>query len=132
MDNRILHINGNTDEMLLNAIALAFAQNGVEHCRGFYADPKKGLILSVFEPEPPKAVFPITVAGTFPVPLKPKDVLPIVLAYLTTDDAFAVDLGERERAIDMDGDIVPGWSVHAGGRFGDICRITGCYLWLGK
>ena len=130
MDNRLLNINGSGEELLLKAIEIACLQKGYEQTIDTYKiHPKKGLILLFYSEDKSRKL---------PGPMTAKEILPIVQAYLRSDAAKEVELGDFEDDKDHDGHNTVGWRVytddwgHVGGEHATICAIKRVCLWMGK
>lgn len=128
MDNRIFNVNGNAQELLSDALQLAFLQAGHDFkAKAFKVDKKKGLIL-LWSDEGTK----------FPVPLDAHAVLPIVTAWLEGDEAKTIECEGWDADADHDGNNERGWRVYVEdwGHVGDcsyaICAVKPAYMWFGK
>lgn len=131
-DNRLLNMNGRSDEQLKLALRFAFMdQYGDKTCDGWEFNPTKGLVLYQYFNDR-------STVNQFPSPMSADDVFPIVKRWLQSDQAASVPLGEWEGDIDQDGDNIDGWRVyvedwgHVDRQWGCLCAIKRAYLWLGK
>lgn len=129
MGNRLFNVNGKTDEMLRDALRLAFTDEyGTNTCDGWVFDPKCGLILLGYADGHNK----------FPAPLTADEVFPIVLNWLKSKEASTVELGPWEDDCDHDGHNTKGWRVyvgdggHVGNHYTALCAVKSVYLWYGK
>lgn len=132
-DNRLLSINGQSDDQLKLALQVAFMdQYGSNTCKGWEFNPEKGLVLYQYYSDSRKDV------NKFPAPMTHEDVFPIVKNWLKSDDAKKVPCGQWEDDLDHDGSNITGFHVyvedwgHVGGQWGTLCAIKRVYLWLGK
>lgn len=130
MDNRLFNVNGRGDEMLLATLNLVFAQDGsILTCKSWKFTPEHGLILAWYHDKDFNA---------FPAALTAEQCLPFVSAWLKSDDAKTVKLGEWEGKIDHDGSDDAGWRVYCedwgyvAGYHQAICAVKPCVLWYGK
>jgi hypothetical protein len=131
MDNRLFNVNGEGDAMLLRALELVFEQDNMKDAAAYRVDKEKGLILLWHRPDGREST-------PFPSDLTPKEVLPIVSAWLKSDEAKKVKGGKWEDDYEHDGSNSEGWRVYCEdwGHIGDetyaICAIKHVYLWHGK
>ena len=132
MDNRIFKVNGSGDDMLLQALKLVFKQEGDKtKCSSYTFNKKYGLVLCWSTTDE---------ADNHPIPadLSAEECLPMVKAWLNSDDAGKVEAGDFEGDDDHDGHNSLGWLVycedwgHVGGNRYSICAIKRCYMWHGK
>lgn len=133
MDNRIFNVNGEGDDMLLRTLELVFEQESDNcTCKGWISSPTHGLILLWHAEEYQKGVHML------PAPMKVKDILPIVVTWLKSDEAKKIKLKDWDRDADHDGSNGPGWRVycedwgHVDNNFYAICAITPAFMWYGK
>jgi hypothetical protein len=127
-DNRQFNVNGREVQDLADALSLVFRQNGIAKAEAYKVDPKKGLILLWADTEGTK----------LPTPMDAAAVLPMVQAWLESDEADTIELDSWDRDADHDGHNGPGWRVYCEkwGHVGDchyaICAIKKVFLWYGK
>lgn len=144
-DNKLLNINGKTDNMLLDAIKIAFAMAG-------YTDGKEpfsclgatgciineqGLILVTFVAENDKESF-----HKFPTKLSAEEVFPLVLKWLNSPKDITIEYNaeDMDGNYDHDGTNELGWRVYledwgqlkSVSSANVICAIKPAYLWYGK
>lgn len=133
-DNRILNMNGQSDEQLKLALKFAFRDqyDRENTCKAWEVKPDKGLVLYQYHSDSNKNV------QKLPAPMSADDVFTLVKNWLTTDEASAIPHEDWDRDIDHDGDNIVGWRMyledwgHVGGDWGALCCIKPAYLWLGK
>jgi hypothetical protein len=129
MDNRIFNVNGRNEELLLKALELAFEQSGFK-CKGWLAT-KQGLVLTWYV-DGKTTPLPTTTGMTA------AEVLPMVLSWLKSDGAKAVESTGWDADMDHDGHNSLGWRVfcedwgHVGGSSSAICAVKPAYMWHGK
>lgn len=130
MDNRVFNVNGTGDKQLLATVELVFMQEGDRtFCKSWIHDKEKGLILlwSIENKTNP-----------LPVPLSAMECLPMISAWLKSDEAKTVRLSGWDAAVDHDGEDGQGWRVycedwgHVGNFTSAICAITPAVMWYGK
>ena len=126
-DNQIFNVNGDSDELLLQALELAFAQ-GEYNCVGWTQSAKHGLQLEWAQD---------TQTNIFPTPLSAAECLPIVQQWLNGSFAQMVECTGTDEDIDQDGHNKRGWRVYVEDADGYcphhvICRIKPAYTWYGK
>lgn len=137
MDNRVFNVNGNTSDMLLQTLQLAFAQDGIVHpatCRGWVVTDK-GLVLLSYISSTDKGAqkFPASDRG-----LTAAQVQPMVIEWLKSEEAATIKLEGWDCNMDHDGHNTMGWRVfvedwgHVGHWHSAICAITPAYMWHGK
>jgi hypothetical protein len=132
MDNRVFNVNGrlHDKDQLLAALKLVIGQSG-HRVTGWKFDKKKGLILSWYS-EDGVVSFPACNGMTA------ESILPIVLEWLSSDEAKTVVLKGWDMNADHDGSNSPGWRVYCEdwGFVGDchsaVCAITPAFCWHGK
>lgn len=129
-DNVQLNINGQADDHLLDALRLAIAMHTVHGVKGYIKDREKGLIL-VWCTGADKEAAP------FPCGLSADEVMPVVKAYLASEEAEQVALDGWDEDSDHDGSNSVGWRLYAED-WGHvkthyaICAIKRVHLWHGK
>lgn len=132
MDNRIFNVNGQGLDLLKQALALAFAQQGFFNpakAMSWHVSPDKGLILYWYAEK-----------GTTPfmAPMGAEGVAEMVFDWLKSDQAKAIPCEGWDADSDHDGSNEPGWRVYVedwgkvGGSSSAICAIKPAYLWYGK
>jgi hypothetical protein len=130
-DNRQFNVNGQGEEMLGRALALAFEQSdvGVGMAKAWKRDDEHGLIL----------LWSASHGTAFPSPMDAQDVLPMVMAFLKEQkETPTVKCEGWDANADHDGSNSLGWRVHCGdwGHVGSchysICAVKPVYLWHGK
>ena len=131
-DNKQFNVNGDSEEMLGRALALAFEQSGIgtTKARAWKLDEEHGLIL----------VRTLITKGTpFPCPMDAKAVLPTVMSFLQEQNENpTVECKDWDANADHDGSNSLGWRVYCGdwGHVGEsryaICAVKPAYLWHGK
>lgn len=131
-DNRIFNVNGELkpdgEKLLLAALELAFATSGFKHAKAWRYSTTHGLILDwhCFKGN-----------NAFPAPLDAKGVFPIVLQWMNSPEAGAVQLDKWDSDYDHDGHNGLAWRVycedwgHVDGR-DSIVAIKRTYAWYGK
>lgn len=129
MDNRIFNVNGKGEELLLKALELAFEQSKCK-CKGWLAT-KQGLVLAWYV-DGKTTPLPTTAGMTA------AEVLPLVLSWLKSDEAKAVETSGWDADMNHDGHNSLGWRVfcedwgHVGGSSSAICAVKPAYMWHGK
>ena len=131
MDNRIFKVNGSGDLMLATALSLAFQQEGIRTtCSAYSSSKENGLTLHWTDSDKESV--------KLPSPLDSEQCLPIVKAWLESEESEDVVSGAFEGDCDHDGHNSMGWIVycedwgHVGGKWSAICGIKRCYMWHGK
>jgi hypothetical protein len=118
--------------MLLATIKLAFDQEGENTtCKGWFVTQKHGLVLTWCKTDK---------GSTFPLGagLSAEQVLPIVWAWLQSDEAAKTEMEGWDKDMDHDGHNTMGWRVfvedwgHVDHEWGAICAIKPAYMWHGK
>lgn len=134
MDNKIFNVNGGEDDLLVQALSLAFRQNG----RGTKAvawkcSEEHGMILFWTESNLPVG------ANKFMSPLDAVQCANEVIAWLKTEQAEGFNINYSwDMDQDHDGHNSKGWRVykedwgHVGGMWQAICAIRPAYMWHGK
>lgn len=129
-DNRLFNVNGDSKEMLGDALRLAFTQEGKNTTAVSYiVDPKKGLILFWYTE---------TGSNQFLSKLKSDAATAIVWEWLQEQKPENFELGDWEYDCDHDGENSIGWRVycedwgHVANKHGAIVAIKPVYLWHGK
>lgn len=131
MDNRLFNVNGRGEDMLRLSLRLAFLQ----HCdnvkvKAWSQSKEHGLVLHWSDSHPD--------SQQFMAPLSADEVTPMVLAWLRSDFASNVKLGEWCDDHDHDGTNSSGWQVycedwgHVGSATNTLCAIRPAFLWHGK
>lgn len=129
-DNVLLNINGKSDDDLISALRLSFAMHSSGGARGYIKHREKGLILLWYTGADKDA-------HEFPSKLSADQVMPMVTAYLGSEDAVNVELEHWESDADHDGHNSAGWRVYAED-WGHvvssraICAVKRVFLWHGK
>jgi len=131
-DNVQLNINGDSDDNLLKALELVLSMHCKKGVKAFIKDREKGLILLWYGGADKEA-------SSFPAPLNAKQLLPVVKAYLDSEDAKFVDLDGNhwDEDYDHDGSNSVGWRLYAED-WGHVkthyavCAIKRVFLWHGK
>jgi hypothetical protein len=133
MDNRLLNINGETQEQLALALQIAFTQTSSKWmAMSSTVTQEYGLILSWWYDKSKTDMIPFISPLTFEL------ATPIVWAWLQSVKTEDFKLGAWEEDIDQDGFNGPGWRVYVGewGHVGNvtsaICAIKPVFLWYGK
>lgn len=126
-DNQIFNVNGDSDELLLQTLELAFAQSEY-NCVGWTQSIKNGLQLEWT---------PDTQTNVFPTPLTARECFPIVLNWLNGEFAARVECVGMDADIDQDGHNSKNWRVYRDDADGYsthhvICRVKPAYTWYGK
>lgn len=139
MDNRVFNVNGKGTETLTQVLELAFNQLGKNtRAKGFVFDQKKGLILLWYLPEKVFGSEQHNKIQKFPAPLTANGVAPIVMEWLSSEEAGQVQLSDWDLNIEHDGHNSLGWRVyvedwgHIGNYNGTIAAITPAFMWHGK
>lgn len=131
MDNRVFNINGHGNELLEKVLELAFhGDYSTFQCESWRQTKEHGLILyrSARDSD----------YNHLPAPLKAKECLPMVAAWLECSFAKTVVSDHACRKIDFDGSLKSGWQVYleANGtidnNYSAICAIRPAFLWYGK
>lgn len=128
MDNRIFNVNGESYDMLLDTLRLAFLQESQNtKATAYVIDAEKGMIL----------LWSYAQGSTkFPTPLDAYSVTHIVQSWL--DSHPEIGCHDWDEDVDHDGRNVLGWRVycenwgHVGEYRTAICAIKPVYLWIGK
>ena len=131
MDNRVFNVNGSGEQMLLDALRLAFSQDGSStRCKGWRLT-KNGLVLTWYV-DKDTTPFPSSKGMTA------DEVLPMVLAWLGGDDAKDVVMDGWDANAAHDGENSIGWRVfvgnwgHVDGITNAICAVKPAFMWHGK
>lgn len=131
MDNRVFNVNGSGEQMLLDALRLAFLQEGkTALCKG-WQETKNGLVLTWFV-DKNQTPLPSTIGMTA------DEVLPIVTAWLRGGGAKDVVMDGWDANLDHDGENSMGWRVfvgdwgHVDGITNAICAVKPAFMWHGK
>ncbi len=134
MDNRIFNVNGHGDEFLRDVLDLAFRQHSPRGCcRAWLSHPQKGFIL-LWSDELDSG---LGVINKLPA-ISAAGVLPLIVSWLTSDEAAKVPCEGWDANADHDGSNSRGWRVYCedwgrvAGSFGAICAVKPAYLWHGK
>jgi hypothetical protein len=133
-DNRIFNINGGGEAMLLDTLKLVFRQEGENTtAKGWIKDPDKGMILLWWSDGNNPDYHP------FPSELNAIQILPVIVAYLESEEADKVTKEKWEEQYgDSDVTCNKGWRVycedwgHVKSISSAICAIKLVYLWYGK
>jgi len=129
MDNRVFNVNGKGLEMLARVMALAFDQNGTAGAVAYRIDPKFGIIWEWSVSNGSQLV---------PAELTAAEAASITIRWLSSPDAWKIELSDWDEDEDHDGSNEKGWRVFVGdwGHVGDsryvLCAVTPAYLWMGK
>jgi len=132
MDNRVFNVNGTGDELLLQTLKLAFAQEGRNTTANAWRETKKhGLILCWTIPDSSPENY-----NQFPSELTAEEVFPAVKKYL--EKAEDIEMKDWDANADHDGSNELGWRVycedwgHVDDDFYAIVAIKPAYMWYGK
>ena len=129
-NNVLLNVNGKSDADLLDTLRLVFSMHSPKGAKGYIKDKEKGLILVWYTGSEKEAV-------PFPGRLTAEEALPLVTAYLQSEDAESVEKKGWEEDTDHDGSNGVGWRVYAED-WGHvkthyaICAVKRVFLWYGK
>lgn len=130
-DNRIFNVNGCGDKQLLATLKLAFAQADIGGCRQWVFTKEHGLILG-WQVDRDQRM------NMLPTDMDAEGVMPMVLAWLQSDDSKMTICKGDDSAYMGDGSNKDGWRVycerygHIGEFHATICAIKPVSLWLGK
>jgi len=148
MDNVIFNVNGRNEKDLLATIKLrcsTYNEFSVKPCTisGYVIDKVAGMVLI----ESFNAKLEDYIPGYIPLPspMSAEEILPLVLAYLRSDDATSVALSEWDGDKSHDGNNEHGWRLYVEdwghikveGQSNTtydnvICAIKRIYAWYGK
>jgi hypothetical protein len=131
MDNRIFNVNGMGNELLGDALKLAFKQCGEStKAVAWKFIPEKGIVLLWAGRED---------ATKFIAPLGAESVAALISEWLLGDEAHSMPPPSGwDECGDHDGSNKQGWRVyvedwgHVDGMYQAICAIRPVYLWYGK
>lgn len=129
MDNHIFNVNGRLDRggerLLQKALELAFEITG-RKAVAWRVSMEHGLILNWSD----------SANGAVPLPCESTalEVMPMVLAWLRSDEAKNVKCVGLDANADHDGHNGPGWRVHYGDGVGReaIVAVKPAFMWYGK
>lgn len=126
-DNQVFNVNGDSEELLLQTLELAFAQ-GDNLCVGWNQTIEHGLEL-MWAPD--------THTNLFPSRLSAKECAPMVVQWLKGEFASKVVCEGLDANIDQDGHNERNWRVYLDDKegycpHGIICRVKPAYTWYGK
>ena len=128
-DNRVLNVNGESDEQLRLALQFAFMdQYRARSCKGWEVIPSKGLVLYEYHSDSNKNV------QQFPGKLTAEEVFPIVKKWLESEEAGVIPHSDWDRNMSHDGSNIMGWRLyledwgHIDGNWGALCCIKPAYL----
>lgn len=128
MDNRVFNVNGKTDDQLLAALELVFAQAGDQTCKGWKVTDG-GLVLCWYVKS---GVIALPTAATA------KEIFPMVRSWLKSDEAKTIKCEGWDADSDHDGHNRIGWRVYCGdwghtcGETVSICAVKPAFMWYGK
>lgn len=128
MDNRVFNVNGSGSSFLLETLKLAFAQKDLLAEAWLHSDEKGMLIL--WHKEDSRA-------HRLPGRLTAEQILPLVEAYLQSEEAKSVKCEGWDADHDHDGHNNAGWRVYVedwGNVDGyyTICAVRPAFMWLGR
>jgi hypothetical protein len=124
VDNRIFNVNGQGDDLLLDAMRLVFRQMGtLGRAVAWAFDRQQGLIL-LWSSERQGA-------HRFPAAMNADECFPLVKTWLSGPESAATVMEGHDRDADHDGHNEIGWRVHCGMSMA-ICAVKPAYLWFGK
>jgi len=147
MDNRVFNVNGKTKEQLKLAVQLLLLDeyNTKQKVKGWYFNPKRGLVLTWYVGDNQKKAIPFTNRMGQPEEIGEDELIELLWNWLNTEQAKQMKLEEWDKKF-IDGDVSndAGWRLytiewgHVNNDDGhtidhySIAALTKAYMWYGK
>ncbi len=130
MDNRQFNVNGEGKAMFLATMKLAFEQSGHVQAKGYFIDPKFGMVFLWHNDACSSS------ATNLPAPFNAEDSTNFAWAWLQSEPD--IECKDWDADDDHDGSNGLGWRVycenwgHVAGNHYAIIAVKPAYLWFGK